>query len=135
MDISTFFSPIDLTEIQVTDEEQGQQRLGNVIGIYSEAGNFPDFTTADLAIIGVKEDRNAVGNEGCDLAPDSVRQYLYKLFPGPYPNKIVDLGNIRKGFSPSDTYFALSSTIAELINNNVLPVVIGGGAGPHFRKL
>lgn len=134
MDISTFFSPIDLTEFQFTEEGQGQIRLGNLIQIHSEAGNFPDFTTADLAIIGVKEDRNAVNNEGCDLAPDHVRRFLYMLFPGPYSNKIVDLGNIRKGFAPNDTYFALSSTIAELISNNVLPIIIGGGQDLTFAN-
>ena len=134
MDISTFFSPVDLTEFPMISEGQGQLRLGNLIEIYSEAGSFPDFTVSNLAIIGVKEDRNAVNNEGCDLGPDSVRKYLYKLFPGPYPNKIVDLGNIRKGFSPSDTYFALSSTIAELINSNVLPIIIGGGQDLSFAN-
>ncbi|MEI7491460.1 MAG: formimidoylglutamase [Bacteroidota bacterium] len=134
MDISTFFSPVDLTEFPMISEGQGQLRLGNLIEIYSEAGSFPDFTVSNLAIIGVKEDRNAVNNEGCDLGPDSVRKYLYKLFPGPYPNKIVDLGNIRKGFSPSDTYFALSSTVAELINNNVLPIIIGGGQDLSFAN-
>ena len=127
MDISTFFSPVDLADYHIADDTHGQQRIGNITGIYSEVGSFPDFTTADLAIIGVKEDRNSIDNEGCDLAPDSVRNYLYKLFPGPYANKIVDLGNIRKGFTPADTYFALSSTVTELISNNVLPVIIGGG--------
>jgi formiminoglutamase len=134
MDISTFFSPIDLTDFQLTDEGQGQIRLGNLVQIHSEEGNFPDFTTADLAIIGVKEDRNSVNNEGCDLAPDHVRKFLYRLFPGPYLNKIVDLGNIRKGFAPSDTYFALSSSIAELISNNVIPVIIGGGQDLTFAN-
>ena len=134
MDISTFFSPIDLTEFPSIAEGQSQLRFGNIIEIYSEAGNFPDFTTADLAIIGVKEDRNSVENEGCDLAPDAVRQYLYRLFPGPYPNKIVDLGNIRKGYAPSDTYFALSSAVAELISNNILPVIIGGGQDLSFAN-
>ncbi len=134
MDISTFFTPIDLTEFPAVVEGQGQLRLGNIIEIYSEDGSFPDFTAADLAIIGVEEDRNAVDNEGCALAPDSVRKYLYKLFPGPYPNKIIDLGNIRKGFAPSDTYFALSSVVAELVNNNVVPVIIGGGQDLTFAN-
>jgi len=134
MDISTFFSPVDLPGFRAEDEAHGQSRMADVIGIYSEEGNFPDYATADLAVIGVKEDRNAVNNEGCELAPDTVRNYLYKLFPGPYANKIVDLGNIRKGFTVADTYFALSSTVSELISNNVLPVIIGGGQDLTFAN-
>jgi len=134
MDISTFFSPVDLPGFHQEDEAQGQLRMADVIGIYSEEGNFPDYTTADLAVIGVKDDRNAVNNDGCELAPDTVRSYLYKLFPGPYTNKIVDLGNIRKGFNVADTYFALSSTVSELISNNVLPIIIGGGQDLTFAN-
>jgi arginase family enzyme len=74
----------------------------------------------------VKEDRNAFNNEGCALAPDYVRKHLYNLFPGSFEPKIVDLGNIKTGFQVSDTYFGLSSVIAEMLENNIFPVIIGG---------
>ena len=134
MDISTFFSPVDLAEFPMLSGGEGQLHLGNVIQIHSDAMNFPDFSYAHLAIIGVKEDRNAVDNEGCELAPDHVRKHLYRLFPGPYANKIVDLGNIRKGYSPNDTYFALSSAVSELISENVIPIIIGGGQDLTFAN-
>jgi len=126
MDISTFFEPVDLDKFPHAGESKGQIRLGNIIHINSDAKDFPDYTTFDLALIGVKDDRNAIGNEGCAEAPDSIRKYLYQLFPGPYAMKIIDLGNIKRGFAVSDTYFALSSVVAELVSNNVLPVIIGG---------
>ena len=126
MDISDFFEPLDLREFPDNGSSAGQSRLGNLIRIYAEEGDFPDYSTFDIALIGVTEDRNAVDNEGCGTAPDSIRKFLYKLNPGPHANKLVDLGNIRRGFSVSDTYFALSSVIAEMISCNVIPVVLGG---------
>jgi len=126
MDISDFFEPLNLREFPHCGETSGQARLGNLIRINSETGDFPDYSTFDMALVGVTDDRNAVDNEGCGLAPDAIRKYLYSLNPGPHPNKLVDLGNIKKGFTVADTYFALSSVIAELISNNVLPVIMGG---------
>ena len=126
MDISAFFEPLDLGEIPQSGETAGQARLGNVIGIYYDASDFPDYTAYDIVLIGVKDDRNAVDNEGCGMAPDQIRKYLYKLNPGPHPIKLADLGNIKRGYTVSDTYFALSSVVAEMITNNVLPVILGG---------
>jgi len=126
MDISAFFEPLDLGEIPQSGETAGQARLGNVIGIYSDTGDFPDYTAYDIVLIGVKDDRNAVDNEGCGMAPDQIRKYLYKLNPGSHPIKLADLGNIKRGYTVSDTYFALSSVVAEMITNNVLPVILGG---------
>jgi len=126
MDIANFFEPIDLHEFPYAVETQGQSRFGSLVKIFSDAGDFPDYQLADLAFIGVKDDRNAVDNEGCAMAPDLIRKYLYQLFPGTVPIKMVDLGNIKKGFAVSDTYFALSSVIAEMISNNILPIIVGG---------
>lgn len=126
MDISAFFEPVDLTDSPYTGEAKGQIRLGNLMRIFSNADDFPDYLTCDIVLVGVRDDRNAVSNSGCGEAPDTVRRFLYQLFPGPYPLKIADLGNIKTGFNVSDTYFALSSVIAELVGNNVLPIVIGG---------
>jgi arginase family enzyme len=134
MDISTFFTPLEVPGFGPGDDHQGQLRLGNVIIRYDKGTEFPELANADLAIIGVNEDRNSVGNAGCAAAPGSVRQYLYNLFPGPYANRILDLGDITQGFTPKDTYFALSTTVAELISNNILPVIIGGGQDLSFAN-
>ena len=134
MDISDFFEPVDLHEFPGLGETSGQARLGNMIRIFSDTNDFPDFTQYDIAVIGVTDDRNGVNNEGCGLAPDSIRKFLYKLNAGPHPNKLVDLGNIKTGFSVTDTYFALSSAIAEIVSNNVLPVILGGSQDMTFAN-
>ncbi|MDD4602740.1 MAG: formimidoylglutamase [Bacteroidales bacterium] len=126
MDVSTFFEPVDLQEFPIIGDNSAQTRLGNTIRIFSDERDFPDYSSYELALIGVKDDRSAINNEGCAFAPDMVRKYLYQLNTGPYPIKLVDLGNIRKGHALSDTYFAVSSVVAELLSNNVFPIIIGG---------
>jgi arginase family enzyme len=55
-----------------------------------------------------------------------VRRELYRLFPLSANGGLTDLGNIIRGNTISDTYYALSTVVAELINRDILPIVIGG---------
>lgn len=124
MDISIYFEPF--SEINLL-QKNFEKRIGNNILAFSKDKNFPIFENADIAIIGVKEDRRSLNNQGCKNAPDIVRQYLYNLFPGNnWKNNIVDLGNIINGNEVEDTYFALKAVVEELLNNNVFPIIIGG---------
>jgi formiminoglutamase len=134
MDISHFFEPIDLMDFQYASEGGGHIRMGDLIKSFTSQDNFPDYHNADIVLIGVNEERNAINNEGCALAPDFVRRYLYPLFPGSFDPKIADLGNIKSGFTVSDTYFAVSSVIAEMLENNILPVIIGGSQDLTFAN-
>jgi arginase family enzyme len=121
-DLSIFFQPLS------SDLKSGLQgsQIGSKIDFHTE-NNFPDLANVNLAIIGVKESRNAIRNEGCAEAPDYVRTYLYKLYADLSTIKIVDLGNVEKGFEISDTYHAIASICTELIKKNILPIIIGGG--------
>lgn len=121
-----FFDPIDLSEILPAVEEEGHRRIGDLIRLFTEIGTFPEFDKADLAIIGVPEDRNAVDNEGCGQGPDLIRKFLYKLFPGTFNPRIIDLGNLKRGNTQNDTYFALTSTVSELLSANIIPIILGG---------
>jgi formiminoglutamase len=134
MDISEFFEPIDLIELQFKSEPSGHPRMGDLIRSYVDKDDFPDPDSADIAIIGIREDRNAVNNDGCAMAPDFIRKYLYHLFPGAYEVKIVDLGNIRQGFTVQDTFFAVSSVITELLQNNIIPLLLGGSHDLTFAN-
>jgi len=125
MDISLYFDPIEQPGFKI-EGSGSAHRLGNLITGFTEKGKFPQLQDVDLAIIGVKEDRNCVSNEGCAEAPDYVRFELYKLFKGDYRPRIVDLGNLKRGYAVEDTYFALSAVVAMLIQNRVIPVIIGG---------
>lgn len=105
---------------------QPAQSLGKNIQIYTSQDNFPDLEKAQVAIFGVQEDRNAVDNMNCGDNLDAIRKHLYQLYPGNWHTNIVDLGNIEKGNTVEDTYFAVSTLSNYLIKNHIIPVIIGG---------
>lgn len=126
MDFSEYFEPVYFSKFREA-EKYPQSSLGSVITSYKAEGEFPLLDDINIALIGVQEDRRAVNNEGCALAPDYVREYLYRLFQGSYTARIADLGNIRKGFNIDDTYFAVTAVVSELVRAGIVPVIIGGG--------
>ncbi|MGV3547119.1 MAG: formimidoylglutamase [Pedobacter sp.] len=126
MTLSDFFSPIDTEKFTPRNGFLTSQ-LGMKVEFYTDA--FPDLEEEkyDLAIIGVKDDRGAINNNGCSLAPDYFREQFYLLNEGQVPTKIIDLGNIIAGQEVSDTYFALKTVVAELVKLDIVPIIIGGG--------
>ncbi|OFX73199.1 MAG: arginase [Bacteroidetes bacterium GWE2_29_8] len=122
IDISLYFEPVQDDCNNLLNSEK--KLIGNSIYIFKE--HFPNYIKADIAIIGVREDRNSVDNKGCDLTPDLFRTFFYKLTQCRAEQKIVDLGNIKSGNEINDTYFALKQVIEELIKHNVIPIIIGG---------
>lgn len=125
MSLADFFTPVDLTHI-VPAEGYKPSHLGSKIETFTQY--FPDLEQKpDVVIFGVQDDRNAVNNSGCALGPDYVREKLYRLFEGDYATKIYDLGNIRQGASINDTYFAVKTVIAEMVKQDIVAIVLGGG--------
>ncbi|WP_295767880.1 formimidoylglutamase [uncultured Mucilaginibacter sp.] len=125
MSLADFFSPVDLDKIKPAQGYRAGQ-LGSKIETYSEY--FPDLEEKPhLVIFGVQEDRNAINNTGCALGPDYVRERLYTLYEGEYNSKIYDLGNIKQGASINDTYFAVKTVVAELVKQDIMAVILGGG--------
>jgi formiminoglutamase len=126
MNLSDFFSPLILEKLT---PENGflTSQLGLKARFYTDV--FPDLeeNTFDIALFGVQDDRAAVNNNGCALAPDYFREQFYLLNEGAFNSKIVDLGNIKAGSSISDTYVAVKTVVSELMKLNILPVIIGGG--------
>lgn len=126
MDISIYFDKID--EDKIIDKERSHpNQLVNCIYKNTASNGFPVTEDFDIAIIGVKEGRASVNNSGTAHAPDVVRKYFYELYSPGGKIKITDLGNINPGNSIKDTYFALRNVVGELLQQNVVPVIIGGG--------
>lgn len=121
-----YFSPIDISGFSGL-KKYTDSSFGKVINAYISGCDFPDLENIHLAIIGVEEDRRSLDNEGCGLAADYVREHLYKLFQGNYSVKIADLGNIQKGNTVDDTYFAVTDVLSQLLKKNIIPIVLGGG--------
>lgn len=126
MSLSDFFSAVN---VEVFTPKAGflTSQLGLKATFFQET--FPELEedAYDMAIVGVQDDRAAVNNEGCALAPDYFRAQFYTLHEGPYTTRIVDLGNIKAGATISDTYVALKMVVSELMKLNIVPVIIGGG--------
>lgn len=125
MDLSIFLEPVQLKGDQPADKTH-RKLLGDLVRAYIRPDGFPSLENADLAIIGVNEDRNTNKNEGCGLAPDMIRKSLYKLYQGNFKLKMLDLGNIKPGHAISDTYYALTSVVAGLLEHNITPIILGG---------
>ena len=79
--------PYDVTPAKIS----AYSRIGEAISIYSDENHFPPLEGIDIAIIGVDDDRNAVNNEGCGLAPQAIRAYLYNLIVGRNTRRFADL--------------------------------------------
>ncbi len=95
--------------------------------IICHQNSFPDLANAQLAIIGVLEDRKAIQNEGCANGVEQIRAFLYQLNEGDFQSKIVDLGNILPGESLRDTHYALKVVTESLLKKSIIPIIIGGG--------
>ena len=124
-DIAHYFSPVDLQTI-LGNRALKESQFGSLFSIHAIDAGFPELENIDLAIVGVAEDRNSENNDGCRLGPDAVRGYLYRLYGGSFSLRVADLGNINPGHATEDTYFALRSTVDNLIRRNIVPVILGG---------
>lgn len=121
-----FFTPVE-DSVAAHVVIQSSAVLGRNIQIHTVQAGFPDLTEVSIAVLGVKDDRGAIGNFGTGKELYEIRKHLYQLFPGNWHTRIADLGNIEKGNTLEDTYFAVKSSIAFLLKKNILPIIIGGG--------
>ena len=121
----SFLSPVS-DEVLAHSELLSQQALGRKFKIHSEQNGLPEINDVQLALIGVKENRNDVNYIGAELDFSDIRKSLYSLFPGNWHTTIADLGDINPGESVEDTYFALRTLIELLVQKNIIPIIIGG---------
>ena len=122
MDLSVFLSP------SLFHDSSNRTFANNTLGAQTRFyfGDENDLNDRQIAIVGVCEDRNSIGNVGSSDAPDEVRRELYALLACDDYSKIVDLGNILPGETPEDTYYALAEVCSACMKLNIVPVVLGG---------
>jgi hypothetical protein len=100
--------------------------LGKQIEIHHKLGELPDLTNVKFALLGVKENRNDINYIGKEVSFDAFRKAFYTLYPGNWSHKIVDLGNIEKGETVEDTYFAMRTVLTALLKKKIIPLIMGG---------
>ncbi len=121
-----FLSPIkdSITALSVI---LPQESIAQNLRIHSVTDGLPDLDNIHIAIIGVEEDRVSEDNLGSGKGLDQIREKLYQLFLGGWHTNIADLGNVRKGETVKDTHFAVTEIVFELLKNQIIPIIIGGG--------
>ncbi|MCC2546144.1 formimidoylglutamase [Hymenobacter sp. BT175] len=87
---------------------------------------FPDWRTADLALIGLDEWRGSAAGAPAAHGADAVRRRFYHLQKGSGPARLVDLGNLRPGLTLEDTYLRLREIVAALLEHGTVPILLGG---------
>jgi len=101
------------------------QALGRHIHIHTEKEGLPVLANASFAILGVNESRNAFEKKPEKLNINEIRKQLYRLMMGNWDATVVDLGNIEEGETVEDTYFVVKEVVAGLLEENIIPIVIG----------
>lgn len=123
MDLKLFFDPI-------SDGINVDQLPSSAIAhsFYINQGQMPELDGRDIGIIGLQEFRGAseAHQEGIKVSCTEIRKRLYELKKGSGNLKVVDLGNFRNGPELPDTYQRLQEVCAYLMENGVLPILIGG---------
>ncbi|MFM7487329.1 MAG: formiminoglutamase, partial [Cytophagales bacterium] len=74
MDLTILFSPIPEP---IYSQPYPNNSFFKNIRAYTE--KMPNYKEAQIAIIGVKEERGTLNNQGCSKGPDEIRKKLYAL--------------------------------------------------------
>ncbi len=133
MNLNDYFDPVSLEKFSLNILIP-QKEFGRNIFVHTSNGKIKEIQDFDLALIGIPEDRNS-GNTGSALAPDKIRQFLYKLYKPGKKTRIIDLGNLKKGPAAEDSYYGLRDVLLELFSKNITPIVIGGSQDITYGAL
>jgi len=120
MDLTILFSPIDES---VYAGISSPASFYKSISIYAD--KMPSYKGAHMALFGINEYRGSTTEQPAS-APDEIRRKLYQLKKGNGSYRVVDLGNLNVGIDRDETYVRISEVCRILLENNVLPIIIGG---------
>lgn len=121
----SFLTPLSeevLTHIQLLPPLS----IGKKVSCHTLEDGIPDLEGVQLAILGVLENRKSESDNYNPLHFEDVRKAFYGLFPGSWNVSIADLGDIAPGETVEDTYFALKETLTILLENKIIPIILGG---------
>ncbi|MBO4488499.1 MAG: formimidoylglutamase [Bacteroidales bacterium] len=125
MDYSLLFEPVDIDTLGFSEAMIHPDLLANTVLFYNPEEPL-EIGDAELAIIGVPEARNSYLNDDCSLGPDEIRRSFYELYRWNQNVRIIDMGNLKVGDTVEDTYSILTDIIADMLSNQVIPIILGG---------
>jgi len=129
MDLRLFFNPVP-EEIYAGISKQGS--FYKSIKVYQES--FPDYKNADIALIGISCSHQGAPGSGLVDGANALRKKLYHLTKGSGAYQIVDLGNISETIDIDQTYGRVQEVCRACLENNTLPVLIGGSNEMCFHQ-
>lgn len=119
--LNDFFSGLRFSE--AFPQQYAPNQLGTkIVKLYSIEDQIED---VDIVIIGCGGQRGA-GLEHTSLAPDAIRSELYQLYCWHDTLRIGDAGNLILGATIGDSYSALATVCAELIQAGKKIIILGG---------
>ena len=108
--------------------------IGKQLLVHTIKGELPDLEDVKFAIFGCKENRRDIDYMGLDVQFETVRMALYGLYPGNWKHTIADLGDIEKGASVEDSYFAVKAVTASLLKKNIIPIILGASQDALYAQ-
>lgn len=132
MNYSLLFHPVSLESLDLQEPLSSKQLASSVLFFNPDAP--VSIGEAQMAIVGVPESRNSYRNASTSLAPDEIRRQFYQLYRWQGNVRIIDMGNLIVGKTAEDTYEVLSDVIADMLENNVIPIILGGGNDLAFAN-
>lgn len=121
MNIQTFFEPVADVLLEKNYPENSFFKQISVFG-----KSFPDISSAQIALVGIKECRGASHSESMERGSLEIREKLYELKRSAATYRIVDLGDLLAGDSLNDTYQNIRQVGEYLMKHQILPVFFGG---------
>ena len=121
-DLHEFLSPVNLASLN-DDIIYNNSQLANIIKVYD--AEMPDLTGTNIVIVGINEFRGA-GFIAKENAANAIRRQLYQLHYWHRDVTMADVGNVECGASLADSYAALKTVVAELLQLNKTVIIIGG---------
>ncbi len=118
-DISIYFTPVEVDHLKFEDDQIGSKIILN-------QHDFPEVKKNSCVIFSVPEFR---GNHIpiTNKVKSKFRIDFYNhYFGGEWGFELYDLGEILPGKELTDTYYAVSNVVAELVKINAIPIIIGG---------
>lgn len=100
--------------------------VGERVFFHTVNSELPDIQAKSLVVVGCLESRRSkasVTSKGLS----AIRTSFYGLSDHFPSLNIIDLGDIHPGESVEDSYFAISSVVAQVIRSKAIAVILGGG--------
>ncbi len=120
--IKSYFNPLS-KDLYADKNRWETTQIGRQIETYTNHF-FPDLESAEIAIFNILEyegSKNSASEVDCKIRP------LFYSFHDERLPKIVDLGTLQLMDTRKETFQIIQMVCKELLGNNIIPFVIGGG--------